>query len=626
MPRIISPPRDQLHLLRSPLTRGEAEVLEFFDETLPADWEIYIQPHLNGARPDFVLLNPNVGIAVFEVKDWDLDAMPYWVDQEEGPVLRAQAAAGPPFTVKDNPVEKVVNYKSEILSLYCPRLGLRVEEFPGAVAVVTAGVIMMGTSTRRARELFAPFVQHLNLGGTKAPYHTIVGADAIRAGALNAVLPSALHERSFHMKSEFADDLRGWLVEPELVAEQRTVLPLTSVQRRIATTRNPNGYRRIRGPAGSGKSLALAARAAELAAQKKEVLVVSFNITLLHCLRDFAVRHPHPRGCVAEQVTWLHFHEWCHRVCSQAGYSAEYAALFDGLDVAPRERLHEVLEFELPALVGQSLDANPNAVSNFDAILVDEGQDFNLTWWNLLRRVLRHDGEMLLAADTTQDMYGRARHWTEDSMVNAGFRGPWGELKQSFRFPDALVPHLQQYATRYLPPESTSIPHAAQLDFLDKLEPVDLRWVQTSDERSLDHCVLAMRHLATAPAPVAWADIVVLLETHTLGLACVERLEGMGVSPIHVFGQTSALQKKLKKAFWMGRESVKAATIHSFKGWEARALVVQIGRAQTAEELGAVYVALSRLRRSQQGSFLTVVCSAPELESYGKTWPTFECA
>jgi hypothetical protein len=257
---------------------------------------------------------------------------------------------------------------------------------------------------------------------------------------------------------------------------------------------------------------------------------------------------------------------------------------------------------------------------------VDEGQDFNLNWWNLLRRVLRTDGEMLLAADTTQDMYGRARHWTEESMSNAGFRGPWGELKQSFRFPEALVPHLRQFATRFLPAESTTLPEPAQLDFYNRLEPVNLRWVQTSDEQSLDRCILAIRGIAAAPEPAAWADIVVLLETHKRGLDCVERLMEMGVNPTHVFGDTSAVQKKQKQAFWMGRESVKAATIHSFKGWEARALVVQIGRAQTAEELGAVYVALSRLRRSESGSFLTVVCSAPELESYGKTWPTFERA
>jgi len=77
MSRIVHPPRAALQSLRQPLTEGEKAVFELFDQKLPAEWEIYIQPHMNGLRLDFVLLNPDVGIGVFEVKDWDLDAMSY---------------------------------------------------------------------------------------------------------------------------------------------------------------------------------------------------------------------------------------------------------------------------------------------------------------------------------------------------------------------------------------------------------------------------------------------------------------------------------------------------------------------------------------------------------------------
>ena len=62
-----------------------------FDQTLSPDWEVYVQPHLNGLRPDFVLLNPRVGIGVFEVKDWNLDAMHYFVKKDHNglPTLMA---------------------------------------------------------------------------------------------------------------------------------------------------------------------------------------------------------------------------------------------------------------------------------------------------------------------------------------------------------------------------------------------------------------------------------------------------------------------------------------------------------------------------------------------------------
>ena len=75
--RFISPALSSLSRLRPPLNAGELKVLEFFDKNLDIEWEIYIQPPLNGLRPDFVLLHPNRGIAVFEVKDWDPQKIDY---------------------------------------------------------------------------------------------------------------------------------------------------------------------------------------------------------------------------------------------------------------------------------------------------------------------------------------------------------------------------------------------------------------------------------------------------------------------------------------------------------------------------------------------------------------------
>ncbi|WP_238365514.1 NERD domain-containing protein [Mesobacterium pallidum] len=76
--RLVEPPLEEFSNLRQELTQGERMVFDFFHRNLSPKWEIYVQPHLNGLRPDFVLLNPDIGIAVFEVKDWNLDAMDYF--------------------------------------------------------------------------------------------------------------------------------------------------------------------------------------------------------------------------------------------------------------------------------------------------------------------------------------------------------------------------------------------------------------------------------------------------------------------------------------------------------------------------------------------------------------------
>ncbi len=634
MPRLISPPLEEHGRLRTPLNEGEQLVFDFFNRHLDELWEIYIQPHLNGLRPDFVLLHPYAGIAVFEVKHWDLDAMRYFVRVcGKSPALWCEDRGGKQFRQRDNPVEKVVQYKSEIMELYCPGLGINVGQQVGISAVITAGVIFSGTTTARAAALFQPFREHLDLlGNKKEVYHPLAGRDALERGDLRVVFPEGSRRSSRFMTPQLADDLRAWLVEPDHAVAQRNPLPLNARQQELAKTRTATGYRRVRGPAGCGKSLSLAARAAHLSAEGKEVLVASFNLTLLHYLRDLAVRYPDPRRSIISRITWLHFHGWCKRVCQEAGMDDEYRRLWkdhfgenppdpDG-DCEPPASL---LERDLPDLVGRAIEADGSDVTRYDAILVDEGQDYNLTWWNLLRRVLRPGGEMMLAADTAQDVYDRSSRWTEGSLENVGFRGGgWFHLEGSHRFPPDLVPHLRRFAEVQFPGKEIDLPTAVQGELF---EAVGLRWLQVPAGSVVEACVQAVADLTgVATGAVSWADITLLVGGHKLGLLCVDALNAQGVEVAHTFGRTHKEKRAQKVGFWMGDARMKAATIHSFKGWESRAIVVHIGRARTPTDKAAAYVALSRLRRSEKGSFLTVVCSAPELEDYGRTWPMFERA
>lgn len=85
--------------------------------------------------------------------------------------------------------------------------------------------------------------------------------------------------------------------------------------------------RKIRGPAGCGKSLVVAGRAAKLAEDSKDVLIVTFNITILNYLLDYAVRFSF-NGKVRSQITALNFHYWCKRVALQTGHIADYDQLW----------------------------------------------------------------------------------------------------------------------------------------------------------------------------------------------------------------------------------------------------------------------------------------------------------
>ena len=624
MNRFISPPLSQLNSLRTPLTQGEKQVLEFFDRYLPQDWEIYVQPHLNGLRPDFVLLNPNVGIAVYEIKDWNLDARHYSMRSRTGlsPELWIEDRDGKQFKRRDNPIDKINEYKHAILDLYCPRLQIRAIDNPKLIAVVTAGVIMTGAKTTRVEELLEPSRRHFKML-SEPRYYPLVGSDVIENGDVSRVFPESTRSSSYLMNVQFADDLRSWLIEPDVAAVQRQPLVLDSRQRALVNGRTPTGYRRIKGPAGSGKSLILAARTAQLSVENRDVLVVTFNQTLWHYLRDLAVRYPVSGRRINDHVTWCHFHEWCKRVCIEAGVEEEYRSLWSKADAAA-DSIDDVLQHQLPRLVDRALTANRSQVTTYDALLVDEGQDFNLDWWNVLRKVIRQGGEYLLVADETQDLYDQTKYWTDEKMISAGFPGgQWTSLTTSYRLPPTLITLLRDFAGRYLPNSTINLPQEEQLPLT--LYPVYLRWIQVSAACVAETCVEAINNLHTITKNVlAYPDITLLTQSHESGLECVKLLQMKGIRCAHVFGSTNHEKQNRKRAFYMGDSKVTASTIHSFKGWETKALVVQISSVTDQRALAAIYVGLSRLKRHEQESFLTVVCSAPELEEYGSTWSNFE--
>ena len=73
-------------------------------------------------------------------------------------------------------------------------------------------------------------------------------------------------------------------------------------------------------------------------------------------------------------------------------------------------------------------------------------------------------------------------------------------------------------------------------------------------------------------------------------------------------------------SFWKGVPKVKATTIHSFKGWEARLLVININQAKTLKDFAIIYTALTRIKKHSLGSFLTVISGAEKLNQYGLSW------
>ena len=621
--RIIDPPRSQFERLPTQLTSGERQLIDLFDEELSPKWEMYIQPHLNGLRPDLVLLNPSVGIAVFEIKDWDLNAMKYFA-HENPPQLMARDKHGKIFSKEsENPIKKIQLYEDELLNLYCPRLDNKAGQ-----AVVTAGLVFTEASRAKVKEVFDPF---RGTGMCKYPeYYPIAGSDDLEARSLDCIFPEHQRSSSKYMTKDTACDLRGWLSEPAFAQEQRTSLPLNSRQKDLARTRTNTGYRRVKGPAGSGKSVVLSARAAELADSGKSILVVCYNITLLNYLRDLTVRHATPRKVIRRRVEFLNFHFWCKRICIDSGYHEKYNHIWHSFfeheksdgeladedsDVAPA--LEQVAELV------QDLYTKHAELPRYDAILVDEGQDFDSYWWQTLRRALVDNGEMMLVADKTQNIYGTAGEWTEKAMKEAGFHGPWSELKTSYRLSPSIIPLVSRFAKNFLTEEEVDLPLPPQQEFdfsLDKL-----RWVQVRDQKQAIHvCENELKQMMQRiPTDTAFADIV-FLSNKKMGREVVECFKKSNVHVLHTFSEDNREGRRQKRAFFQGNARIKATTPYSFKGWEARLLVLFVDSISSPKDKAVLYTALTRVRKHELGCRLTVISCCKRLEPFGRTWPDFD--
>lgn len=615
MARTVSPPLDSLETLRQPLEPGERIVLEWFLRRLPESWEIYIQPHLNGLRPDFVLLHPKRGIAVYEVKDWDLDAMKYFVSSGLGSLPRLMASRdGKTFSIeKQNPVSKIDLYKKEIFNLYCPRL-----PSTDGLGVIVAGVLAPFATQNAIETLLAPLRRRHGHDDNPRLY-PIVGKETLgdfSDAALRGVLP-IVDKIDNRITEEVAQDLRHWLVEPAASAEQRLTPKLDRRQRELVSTRTETGYRRVRGPAGSGKTLVLAGRAATLASEGKRVLVITFNITLINWILDLAVRFAQ-NGKVRRQIEALNFHAWCRRIAAVTGHDDSYHELWRGDS-------HHVLDAGL-ANAAESWAAELDEGERWDAILVDEGQDFRPEWWSALRRALRGGGEALLCADRTQNIYG-VKPWTETEMEGAGFRGNWFTLEGSFRLPPSLCRLAATFVETFVLDAEALPPQPRQEEF----NFCALEWRQVAPGSSAEACRAALLDMVhESKPPIHFTDVTCIVQTEDVGRALVELLvRDKGIGVVHTFGHGDTPfareqdSRRRKFSFFKGDARVKVTTLHSFKGWESRALVLHVGRARTKEDLALVYTAMTRLRHDDAGSYLTVVCEAPELREFGTTWPKF---
>ena len=604
--RFISPPIKDLKNLRQPLTPGEEIVLGYFNKNLPTEWDIYIQPHMNGLRPDFVLMSPSKGIAVFEVKDWDFSALNYsYKKLGNGPPILIGNDGQKNFSLsKIDPFLKIKLYKEEIYHLYCPSLPDNT-----GYGIIFNGVIFPFANRKEVNKLIEPFHENLRR------QTIVISSEDLQENNIKKVL-NFIHLNDSRMTREIYNDFKPWLIEPEFSSEQRIYLinELDAKQKELALTRTETGKRRIRGPAGSGKSMVLCSRAAKLASENKNVLIVTYNITLINYLLDLAVRFE-MNGKVRNQITALNFHQLCKRLANENGHGEEYSLMWKD-----PESHDEVLEL---GLAKQTLSwiEDLDEEDKYDGIFVDEGQDFEQGWLDVITKLVKKNGELLLCVDQAQNVYGK-KVVSDELMVINGFGTKWFNLINSYRLPLSVCKLASKFVENFFPDAENlrPIPKQDEIEF-----NTILKWRQCEVENITNETLNELLGIISdSKNSVAYANLTCIVQTEKSGKELIKALRSKNIKCIDTFSEKQGGSRRKKMAFFKGDARVKVTTIHSFKGWESSSIVVQFTKIRSVDSLSLFYTAITRIKKSDTGCHLTVVNSAPELKFYGKGWPDFK--
>jgi hypothetical protein len=156
------------------------------------------------------------------------------------------------------------------------------------------------------------------------------------------------------------------------IEDDRAELLAASREQELILNRTRRLHRlEVVGPAGSGKSMLAAEKARRLAREGYRTLFLCFNQRLATSLIRELEEAPAPTNL---DVTT--FHRLCERLGTEAGVLPKRPAPI------PQTWWDETL----PASLDAAIDRPPAA--RYDAVIVDEGQDFEARWFELLQRLL----------------------------------------------------------------------------------------------------------------------------------------------------------------------------------------------------------------------------------------------
>ena len=582
---------------------------------LTSGLEIFIEPYLNGIKPDLVVLHPEKGLNTIFVDYLNFpEGFQVLGENEDTTHIKSK-------TETTEIMHKIPFWKLKLASLELNRLygfRLRTRVIGQQINPPTMTFTLLYPNIKFSSQDRIKINKFLkNIDGYLLDKSDIVDLSAKSSN----FFPQSYYESFPVIEPKAIADLRNWLKQPD--SKRAVQIKFTNNQMRIVSNPDNIKRRRVRGGPGTGKTEALLARAANLFSQNKEVLYLTYNITILNELRSRFLSHVTNKNGF---ITWLNYHDWCKRLAHQFGFEKDWSSrFFRENDDKAFENVGEFIIIQLEHM------AIPDE-HKFDVIIVDEAQDMALDWIKAATLFLKSGGELLIAADTRQDIYDRSQNWTSVEMNGLGFNGPWLTLGKSHRTPAYLIPLINKFKKRFLDHSSLEEIEALDLsdeigeqlslgDKLDVIECSDTNLPKTAFE--VIHKLITQDKAAERGNPNrSVEDIIILVSKKNIGADIGARLSELKVKIETTFPlkrqKGTLTERDMKLEFSSLSGKVKISTIHSFKGMGGSRVILVLDNNRNHSFKKLVYVGLSRLKAGALGHSLFIVSSNIELNSFLK--------
>jgi hypothetical protein len=575
----------------SRMTSGEKRLVQRMEEKLDDDYLLWYDVPIGKKQlhPDFIVLHPNRGLFILEVKDWKLDTI--------------QTVNPSTFTIiTDNGIKEVKHplQQSRDYALAVNKLLekdstlIQQGEYQGKL-IIPYGYGVVFTNINRKdfnnSELTAVFEEHLIICKDEMLPSTDAGEFQKRLWYLspynfgNTLTSNQIDRIRWHIFPELripAKQLSLFDVEPEKPLQISDILQIMDLQQEQLARSLGDGHRVIHGVAGSGKTMILSYRCQHLTKlSNKPILVLCFNVSLAAKLRQM-IQEPNK----ISRVKVRHFHGWCMDLLKKYNIPKPDSTEYQG----------EAYIEELVNLVILAVDAGKIPTGTYGAVMLDEGHDLKPEWLKLIAQMVNPETNSLLVLyDDAQNLYGEKRS-KKFSFKSAGIQaqGRSTILKLNYRNTEQVLGVAYEFAKEVMTPttgdddqvvlvQPTSAGRQGTIPDFIKLP---------SFQHEVEYLAQRLQQLHERGTP--WNEIAIIYRVKFMGDCIFQDFQQMHI-PIEWVNANND-----SRNYNPAEESIKLITMHSSKGLEFPIVCIPgVGympneNQELAEETRLMYVAMTR--------------------------------